>query len=94
MFFSGHSLSGRDVEQAYLCADLKGPDTYVMLPQELWTPEMWNMECPVVKLEKALYGHKNSGAFWQEHCTEQCKAAGFEPVSENWPGGSTTRDLG
>ena len=72
------SPSGLAVEQAYLVATLKGPATYVMLPQELWTPEMWNMKCPVVRLEKALYGHKNSGAYWQEHCLEQCKRAGFE----------------
>ena len=84
--FPGHCLSGRDVEQAYLCADLSGPDTYVMLPQDMWTEAMWKMKCPVVKLRKALYGHKNSGAYWDEHRDAKCKKAGFLPVSESWPG--------
>ena len=54
--FPGHSLSGRDVEQAYLRATLKGRATYVMLPQESWTLEMWKLKCSVVKLEKARCG--------------------------------------
>ncbi len=29
--FPGHSISGRDVEQAYITADMQGPDTYIML---------------------------------------------------------------
>ena len=28
---------------------------------------------------------KNSGVYWQRYCGRQCKAAGFEQVSENWP---------
>ena len=48
---------------------------------------MHKMRCPVVKLEKALYGHKNSGFYWQEFCDEQVRKAGFEPISKsNWPG--------
>ena len=43
------------------------------------------MKNPVVKLEKALYGHKHSGVFWQRYCTEQVTAAGFEPLGESWP---------
>ncbi len=52
-----HTVQGRDVEQAYLQAKLEGTPTYIMLPKELWTDEMHKMRCPVVKLEKALYGH-------------------------------------
>ena len=78
-------MDGRDVEQAYLQAKMRGPRTYIQLPKEMWTPEMHNMKCPVVLLEKALYGHKNSGAFWQEFCDKQCNNAGFRPFSENWP---------
>ena len=43
------------------------------------------MKLPVVKLEKALYGHKNSGAFWQKFCNNACEQAGFKQFSENWP---------
>ena len=46
---------------------------------------MHKMKCPVAKLEKALYGHKNSGAYWQQYCDEKCCNAGFTPISENWP---------
>ena len=59
----GNIVEGRDVAQAYLQAEMEGPATYVVLPKELWTPEMHKMRCPVLLLEKALYGHKNSGAY-------------------------------
>ena len=83
--FPGCSVEGRDVEQAYISADLGGPPTYVQLPKELWTPEMHKMKFPVVRLEKALYGHKNSGVYWSKYCDKACLRAGFEPLSENWP---------
>ena len=47
---------------------MEGTPVYVMLPEELWTAEMWKMKCPVVRLTKALYGHKNSGVYWQRSC--------------------------
>lgn len=81
----GNTVDGRDVEQAYLQAKMKGPKTHIQLPKEMWTPEMHRMKCPVVLLEKVLYGHKNSGAYWQEICDRQCPSAGFRPLSENWP---------
>ena len=81
----GNGVDGRDVEQAYLQADMKGAKTYIQLPKEMWTPEMHQMKCPVVLLEKALYGHKNSGAYWQDFYDKQCKNAGLLPFSENWP---------
>ena len=43
------------------------------------------MKNPVVKLEKALYGHKHSGVFWQRFCNKQVTEAGFEPLGESWP---------
>ena len=39
----------------------------------------------MVRLERALYGHKHSGVYWQRYCHEQCINAGFRTVSENWP---------
>ena len=81
----GNSVEGRDVEQAYVQADMEGTPTYIVLPKELWTPEMHKMRCPVFRLEKALYGHKNSGAYWQKFCNAQCLKAGFRPISDNWP---------
>ena len=45
------------------------------------------MRCPVFRLEKALYGHVNSGNFWQKYCDASCQKAGFYhlPGGENWP---------
>ena len=83
--FEGNTVQGRDVEQAYLQAEMEGPPVYISLPRELWTDKMKAMRDPVVRLEKALYGHKHSGVFWQRYCKEQVEAAGFTPVSENWP---------
>jgi len=84
--FPGHSVQGRDVEQAYITAKLGGPPVYVQLPKELWTAEMWKMKCPVVRLEKALYGHKNSGVYWSEHCDSLVRSAGFNNEGLfNWP---------
>ena len=64
---------------------MEGTPTYIVLPKELWTPEMYKMQCPVFRLDKAIYGHKNSGAFWQKYCNEKCLAAGFKLISDNWP---------
>ena len=43
------------------------------------------MKNPVVRLEKALYGHKHSGVFCQHFCNKQVTEAGFEPLGESWP---------
>ena len=66
----GNGVDGRDVQQAYLQADMEGTPTYIVLPKELWTLEMYKMNCPVSRLEKVLYGHKNADAFWQMFCNE------------------------
>ena len=84
--FPNHSIECRDVEQAYITSKFEGPPTYVQLPRELWTPEMHKMRFPVVRLDKSLYGHKNSGAYWDKHCDTQLRKIGFEPVGNNWPG--------
>ena len=45
--FPGNTVEGRDVQQAYLQADMEGTPTYIALPKELWTPAMHQMKCPV-----------------------------------------------
>ena len=37
----GHVVQQADAEQAYIQADLQGPVTWVMLPEELWPAEWW-----------------------------------------------------
>ena len=39
--FEGNTVQIRDVEQAYLQAEMEGPPVYVSLPEELWTDGMW-----------------------------------------------------
>ena len=46
----GNVTEGKAVEQAYLLADRKGPTTYIVLPKELWTPQIDRMKCPVALL--------------------------------------------
>lgn len=50
--FDGNTVQGRDVEQAYLQADMEGPPVYITLPRELWADKMKSMRDPVVKLER------------------------------------------
>ena len=42
------------------------------------------MTRPVVLLQKALYGHPDSGTYWEQHCDNHCQSIGFIPVG-NWP---------
>ena len=50
-------------------------------------PEGWSdggFRTPVVRLRKAIYGHPNSGSYWEEHCNKFLLEAGFKPI-EAWP---------
>ena len=54
-----------DAEQAYIQADLKGPETWVYIPPE-GRPSSWDnlpFKTPVARLRKALHGHPDSGGF-------------------------------
>ena len=84
--FSQHDCQQSDAEQAYIQAPLKGTDTWVALPPDQW-PKAWSgMKRPVCRLLRALYGHPDSGTYWEEHCDTQVLQAGFEPVLRGaWP---------
>ena len=84
--FHGHACEQSDADQAYIQAPLKGTPTRVALPQDQW-PAAWNgMRRPVCRLHKALYGHPDSGTYWEEHCDTQVLRAGFAPVLRDaWP---------
>ena len=32
-----------------------------------------------------MYGHPQSGAFWEEHCDERVRSIGFRRACEEWP---------
>ena len=82
-----------DADQAYTQSYLKGPKTWVSLPNEQW-PDSWKkrdpktgrprFRQPVVPLIRALYGHPDSGGYWERHCNAHLAKCGFVPI-ENWP---------
>eukprot|EP00972_Heterocapsa_arctica_P091382 13483478-Heterocapsa_arctica.AAC.1 len=37
------------------------------------------MRRPVVQLKKALYGHPDSGTFWEKHCDKHVCDVGLPP---------------
>ena len=81
-----NKLSTADGVQAYVQAYLKGPVTWVEIPRAHW-PSSWTARAyrrPVVILKKALYGHPNAGAYWENECCERVRALGYESVPE-WP---------
>ena len=79
----GHDTEQADAEQAYVQADLEGTETWVWLPPEAW-PDEWHGKYrkPVVRLVKALYGHPDSGTFWERHCDTRLQSVGFKPIHE------------
>ena len=43
------------------------------------------MTKPVVQVEKALYGHPDSGTYWGQHCDKHVRNVGFEALGSEWP---------
>ena len=73
-----------DAEQAYIQSLLKGPPTWVRLPRDRW-PQWWvdmGFKDPVCPLLRALYGHPDSGGYWEKHCEKHLLSVGFEPVQD------------
>lgn len=81
----GHDVQQADAEQAYLLSDFEGEETWVALPNEAW-PSHWICKYtnPVVRLEKALYGHPDSGGYWEKHCDKVLRKVGLKAL-EDWP---------
>ena len=83
----GFATEVADAEQAYIQADLKGPPTWVALPEDAW-PQSWRdaaFQRPVCRLRKALSGHPDSGTYWEEHCDAHVKKEEWEAIGESWP---------
>ena len=83
----GNEVQTSDAEAAYTQAKLRGIDTWVELPKDQW-PDAWHKlpyDDPVCPLIYALYGHPDSGGYWEQHCDEHVKSVGFRPLhSEGW----------
>ena len=59
-------------------------ETWVKFPPEHKPAEWSHINDPVVRLRKALYGHPDSGGYWERHCDKIFKTQGFETIP-NWP---------
>ena len=100
----GHVTQIADAPAAYVQADLKGTPCWVNLPEEAWPddPELQAKfaaivaagDKPVVVLKKALYGHPDSGTFWEQHCDAHVRSVGFVPLGPEWPSCYTHPKLG
>ena len=78
----GHGTSTADAVRAYVQALLKSLyETWVAIPYELW-PKEWHgkFRRPMCQLIKALYGHPESGAHWENHLTKAVRLLGGEPI--------------
>ena len=77
----GHATETADAEQAYTQSLLGGTETWVRLPKER-RPKEWNgkFRDPVVRLRLALYGHPDSGVYWEQKCDTHLKSVGFDPI--------------
>ena len=78
----GHESQTSDAPKAYCQAimDAKIP-TWVCLPKELWKPE-WKgkYKHPCCLLNKALYGHPDSGGHWENWLDDAIQDSGGSPV--------------
>lgn len=74
----GWTIEQANVSSAYVHADVSGSPIYMIPPTE-WRlkPEMQN---PVVRIKKDLYGLPSSGRDWDQHANEKLKELGWEEV--------------
>ena len=79
----GHDSETSDAEMAYTQSLLGGTETWVRLPKSRW-PAEWvgKYTDPVVRLFLALYGHPDSGGYWERKCEAHLKKIGFEPIQD------------
>ena len=85
--FEGNATEQADAEMAYNQSYFKGTPTFVRLPYDRW-PQKWKddgMVDPVCPMETSLYGHPESGFYWEEHCDACLKGLGYQLIDE-WPG--------
>ncbi|MDP7499719.1 MAG: reverse transcriptase domain-containing protein, partial [SAR324 cluster bacterium] len=90
--FQGNDEQQADAVMAYNQAYFKGTPTFVRLPKHRQPAHFEGIIDPVCPMELALYGHPESGYYWEEHCDECLRKEGFVPVEE-WPGCYWHEDL-
>ena len=80
----GNVIMQADAMQAYIQSLLSVMETWVRLPKHQW-PESWikrGFVDPVCPLMLALYGHPDSGGYWEKHAEDKLTKAGFKPIQD------------
>ena len=78
----GYNVWVSDADSAYLQAWLGSPvEVWAEIPEEYWLPE-WKGKYynPVCRLMLALYGHEDSGGYWEEKSFGDIVKCGWEKV--------------
>ena len=80
----GNKITEGNGKQAYTQTTLKGKPTWIRVTKNRW-PKEWHgkFKDPVIPLVLALYGHPDSGGFWERHCEDCLARVGFRAV--HWP---------
>ena len=89
-----YSIEQSDAIQAYLQGELRGRDTWILLPPDQWPASWAGRRKPVCRLRVALYGHPDAGTGWEHRCDKSLKSVGFVNVGGGcWPSCYYHRDL-
>jgi len=80
--FPGHEEQQGDAEQAYTQSKLGGTETWIRLPRDQLPKKWQHMKDPVCPLVLALYGHPDSGGYWEKHCEKHLRSVGFTPIAD------------
>ena len=82
----GHKTTVADAVRAYVQSLLKSKHrTYVKIPRHLW-PASWHkkgFKNPVCLLVRALYGHPEAGAHWEQHLRKIVVGLGGKAVESH-----------
>ena len=78
----GYVCEVSDADSAYLQAWLGSKvEVWVEIPEEYWLPEWYGKYThPVCLLVLALYGHEDSGGYWEEKSYGDIIACGWEKI--------------
>lgn len=75
----GHVLRTADVTSAFLHAKLVGPAVYTKPPEEWGPPQSLKNNGEVIwRVERSLYGRRNSPRSWQDHLCDLLAGFGFK----------------
>ena len=80
----GNGIQQADAEQAYAQAEMPASATkvWLRLPREFRPKHFDNFNDPVVVMERALYGHPDSGGHWEQHCEKSLVSIGWKTIPE------------